>query len=204
MELSGLTFPNQYMSVKLQALDELMGTNGLHALLNSADLKDWTNNPPPPNADREIDYAHIAAIIQALRDLYGEKGSYSLLRPASKKIFHEMWSTDVAFTNLADEASKTLDPSEQLSIALQTFSELLNRDTDLQSTVEEKDNGLHFTLGECPFCWGVKGKDGTCYAFIGLLEQVAHLVLSEPIDVREISCVSSGDPSCIFDIKRSS
>ena len=51
---SGLYYPNKIVMLSLQALEEVMGKNGLNAILNLANLKDLIDNYPPDNLKREV------------------------------------------------------------------------------------------------------------------------------------------------------
>ena len=54
--------PNKIVMLSLQALEEVMGKNGLNAILNLANLKDLIDNYPPDNLKREFDFADFSAI----------------------------------------------------------------------------------------------------------------------------------------------
>lgn len=202
MNKSGHTFPNKIMAVLLQALDELMGTNGLHALLNAAGLKQWTSTPPTTNDKQEIDFSQVAALTRTLVDLYGEKGSQSLMRPANKKLFDELWSADPNFEFTQDQEFLTLDRDLRLKRGIRVFSDLLNSISDVDSRVEDHPTGVQFILGRCPYCWGEAGTQTQCLSFIGLLERAIQKVAGDnPFKIEEVDCIRSGDDTCTFTVR---
>ena len=73
-KLSGLYYPDRFGLILLTGLEEIMGRNGLNAILNLANLSQFIDNPPPDSMDRNFDFAYISALNQALEDMYGPRG----------------------------------------------------------------------------------------------------------------------------------
>jgi len=70
---SGLYYPNKPALIIILALENVMGKNGLNAILNMAGLSYLIGNYPPDNLRREFDFADISALMQALEDMYGPR-----------------------------------------------------------------------------------------------------------------------------------
>ena len=75
---SGYFYPNKMARIFLLALEEVMGRNGLNALLNLIDLRQYIHELPPDNLQREFDFAHISNINTGLEDIYGPRGGRGL------------------------------------------------------------------------------------------------------------------------------
>jgi hypothetical protein len=56
-EKSGYYYPNKFALITVQAMEEIMGTNGLNAILNLAGLKHLAGNYPHDNLEKEFDFA---------------------------------------------------------------------------------------------------------------------------------------------------
>src|SRR5260221_14022608 len=82
--MSGLYYPNKMVRIFLEALEDVMGTNGLNALLKSAELTQYIANRPPENLERQVDFAHIAALSLALEDMFGPRGGRGLAQRAGR------------------------------------------------------------------------------------------------------------------------
>ena len=54
---SGLYYPNNIARIYLQAMEEVMGKNGLNAILNMAGLTHLMDHFPPNNLAREFDFS---------------------------------------------------------------------------------------------------------------------------------------------------
>ncbi len=73
--LSGYYYPNKLARIYIMAIEEVMGKNGLNAILNLAGLSHLIDNYPPDNFDKEFDFADFSALNMALEEMYGPRGS---------------------------------------------------------------------------------------------------------------------------------
>ena len=71
IQLSGLYYPNKFALLYLQALEEVMGKNGINAILNLAGLSHYINNYPPDNLDKGtgIDFAEFGRFDRSINAL---------------------------------------------------------------------------------------------------------------------------------------
>ena len=75
---SGYYYPNRIARIYLQAMEEVMGRNGLNALLNLTGLEQYKEEHPPNNLDKEFDFADFSSLNQGLFDIYGARGGRGL------------------------------------------------------------------------------------------------------------------------------
>ena len=78
VEKSGYNYPNRIARIILEAFEEIMGKNGLNAILNLADLSHYIDNYPPENLEKEFDFAELTALLVALEEMYGPRGGRGL------------------------------------------------------------------------------------------------------------------------------
>ena len=78
LEKSGYYYANKFALIMLDALEDVLGENGLKAVLNLAHLPDLIGNFPPDNLEKEFDFAYVSAINQALEEIYGLRGGRGL------------------------------------------------------------------------------------------------------------------------------
>ena len=57
IEPSGYYYPNMIARIYISAMEEIMGKNGLNAILNLAGLSHLIDNYPPTNLKKEFDFA---------------------------------------------------------------------------------------------------------------------------------------------------
>ena len=59
---SGYYYPNKIARIFLQAMEEIMGKNGLNAVLNMAKQPHLIDNYPIDNLEKEFDFAQFSAL----------------------------------------------------------------------------------------------------------------------------------------------
>lgn len=201
MELSGNTLPNNLVAAILHSLDELMGTNGLNSVLNAAGLQEWIKQPPAPNEERDVDFSQFSALFRTLEDLYGQKGSQSLMRRVNTAVFDQVWSGHRAFEDIESPETQELEADSQIERGLTALANALCETSDILAKVDVGDSGRHFSIERCPYCWNADGDLPQCYAFQGLLERaVLHFAPDSKVEIEEIACIGAGDSNCMFTI----
>ena len=68
-EKSGYYYPNKFARITIEAMEEIMGKNGLNAILNLAHLPHLIDQYPPDNLEREFDFADFSSVNQALEEM---------------------------------------------------------------------------------------------------------------------------------------
>ena len=63
---SGFYYPNKFALITINALEDVMGKNGLNAILNLASLGNLIDNLPEDNLNKEFDFADFSAIPRRL------------------------------------------------------------------------------------------------------------------------------------------
>ena len=66
---SGLHYPNRFARITILAMEEVMGKNGLNAILNMANLQRLIDNYPPEDLERQFDFADYSALHAALEEM---------------------------------------------------------------------------------------------------------------------------------------
>jgi hypothetical protein len=84
---SGYYYANKFGLIMIKALEDVMGKNGLNAILNLARLPHLIDNNPPGNLAKEFDFADVSAINQALEEMYGPRGGRGLALRAGRATF---------------------------------------------------------------------------------------------------------------------
>lgn len=201
---SGYGFPNYAARLILQELENLVGKNGVSALLNSAHLESWITSPPADDAERGVDFADLSSLLGALDDLYGPRGGRGLARRAGWAAFPQLLGRLDALQPLADLPGRPLPPVEKLRLALTGLADALGQVSDQQSTVAEEADAFLFHIQRCPVCWGRKVTEGpACAAIAGLLDECVHWLFGgEPTHLEETQCLAFGGTACTFRIPK--
>lgn len=196
---SGLYYPNKFARIALLAFEDVMGKNGVNAILNLANLTHLIDNYPPDNLDRAFDFSDLSAIQGALEEMYGPRGGRGLALRAGRATFADSLRNFGALAGVGDMAFKVLALPAKLRIGLPAMARIFTQTSDQLSTVEEKDDHFVYTIHRCPVCWGRKTDKPACFIATGLLQEGLKWVSGGmEFRVSQATAKSVGDPTCDF------
>jgi predicted hydrocarbon binding protein len=201
---SGYYYPNKAGKITLESLVNVMGKNGLNAILNLAHLTNLIDNYPPDNLAREFDFSDLSAINQALEEMYGPRGGRGLALRAGRATFSDVLRNFGALAGVGDLAFRVLPLQTKLRIGIPAMARIFSQVSDQYSTVSEVENDFIYTIHRCPVCWGRTGLDKpVCYIAVGLLQEgLKWLSGGNEFRVNETKCVAMGETECEFYIQK--
>lgn len=201
---SQYNYANKIARISINALQDVMGKNGLSAILNIAHLPHLIDNLPPDNLEREFNFADFSALNQALEEIYGPRGGRGLALRAGRAAFADSLRTFGALAGVGDMAFKILPLSTKLRIGIPAMAKIFTQISDQLSTVREEEDVFVYTIHRCPVCWGRKNSDKpVCFIAVGLLQEGLKWVSGgSEFRVNESKCVAMGDDVCDFVIQK--
>jgi len=200
---SGLYYPNRIARIYLQAMEEVMGKNGLNAILNMASLQNLVDNYPPENLDRAFDFADYSALNGALEEMYGPRGGRGLALRAGRASFAQGLRNFGALAGAGDLAFKVLPLPAKLKIGIPAMAKVFSTMSDQKSTVEETSTEFTYTMKPCPVCYGRKSDKPMCHAGAGLLQEgLKWLSGGQEFKVYETKCLGCGDDGCVLVVQK--
>lgn len=201
---SGFFYPNRFALITLEALEEVMGKNGLNAILNMASLKELMDNFPSANLEREFDFASYSAVNLGLEEMYGPRGGRGLALRAGRATFSDALRNFGAMAGAGDLAFKVLPLAQKLKIGLPAMAKIFSTVSDQKTTVEETDSEFHYIIHRCPVCWGRSGEDRpVCYLAVGLIQEgLKWLSGGSEFRINEAECLAMGHAACKFVIQK--
>ncbi|OQX62403.1 MAG: 4-vinyl reductase [Anaerolinea sp. 4484_236] len=204
IEESGLYYPNKFGLIIIKALEDVMGRNGLNAILNLAGLTKYIDGYPPDNLEKGFDFSELSALGVALEEMYGPRGGRGLALRAGRATFSDALKDFGALAGVGDLAFKVLPLQAKLRIGLPAMAKIFSQVSDQQSTVEEKDAEFVYTIHKCPVCWGRTGSDKpVCFVATGLLQEGLKWISGgNEFRVNESRCHAMGDEVCEFIIQK--
>jgi len=198
---SGLFYPNKIARIALLALEDVMGKNGVNAILSLANLPNFSENLPADNLNREFDFAWFSSIWGALEELYGPRGGRDLALRAGKATFENGLRNFGALAGAGDLAFKVLPMHTKVKIGLPAMARIFSQTSDQYSTVLEKNDHFVYTIHKCPVCYGRHTDKACCYIATGLIFQGLKWVSGgTEFEVKETRCIAAGDDVCEFQI----
>ncbi|MGQ9849314.1 MAG: 4-vinyl reductase [Aggregatilineaceae bacterium] len=193
-EKSGFYYPNKFARITFNALEAVMGKNGLHAILHLADLPEYINNYPPDNLEKEFDFAYFTALCVALEEMYGPRGGRGLALRAGRATFADALRGFGALAGVGDLAFKVLPLAAKLKIGLPAMANIFTQFSDQISNVHDDGDKYIYTLERCPMCWNRKADRPVCYVGQGLLQEGLRWVSGgHEFKVDMATCIAKGD-----------
>jgi predicted hydrocarbon binding protein len=194
-EKSGFYYPNKFARITVKAMEEIMGRNGLNAILNLAGLSNLVDNYPPDNLEKEFDFADFTALNVALEEMYGPRGGRGLALRAGRATFADALRGFGALAGVGDLAFKVLPLNAKLKIGVPAMANIFNQFSDQVSNVyEEGTDRIIYTLERCPICWGRKTDKPVCYVAQGLLQEGLRWVSGgSEFKVDMTDCIGKGE-----------
>lgn len=199
IQKSGLYYPNKIARIIMLSLEDIMGKNGINAILNLANLSNLIDNLPPDTLERQFDFADLSSILGALQELYGPRGGRGLALRAGRAAFDEGLRNFGALAGVGDLAFKVLPLQAKLRIGLGAMAKIFSTTSDQHSTVEEKDEYFVYTIHACPQCYARHTDKPDCFIGAGLLLSGLKWVSGgNEFKVVEEKCIAMGDPTCDY------
>jgi len=137
-----LHYPNKFGRIIIDALEEVMGKNGLHAVLRLAKLEKYINERPPNNLEKQFSFGDLTALQIALEEMYGPRGGRGLAIRAGRATFENGLKGVGALVGIGDLAFRVLPLNSKLKIGLPALARIFSQFSDQISNVS--DEGDHF------------------------------------------------------------
>lgn len=198
-EKSGLYYPNKIGRIYLMAMEEVMGTNGIKAVLNLAKVPELIGNYPPNNLGREFEFSDFGAIGNAIEEMYGPRGGRGLALRAGRASFAQGLSEFGSVIGASELAFKVIPLATKLKVGLKAMTETFSKFSDQKTDVAEADDHFIYTILACPVCWGRTSDRNICYGAIGILQEGLRWASGgKDFKVEEIECHAAGAENCVF------
>ncbi len=202
-ELEPRFYPNLIARLYLLSLEDVMGRNGVNALLNLANRKHIVNNYPPSNLKREFPFIDMAQISHATETMYGPRGARGMELRAGRYAFNLGLKEFGPLLGMADLALKLMPMTMKMKIALNATAQTFDRFSDQPSRVEERKGQFLYIIDKCPVCWGRTTDRPCCHLAQGIIEEALTWVTGgHTFRVEEIECRGMGAATCTFAIDK--
>ncbi|HVN16217.1 MAG TPA: 4-vinyl reductase [Anaerolineales bacterium] len=190
---------NTIVRQALVAAQEVMGENGLNAVLRTSDLERYIGNFPPDNLEPAIPTVQYARFNQAIEEFYG-RGGRGMLRRIGKASFQYATREQAALLGIAGVALKLLPERQRIKFILNSLADALRKSNpQVENWIEEGDH-LAYLESTCGICHGRKSETPICYLYVGSIGEAVEWATGKPHEVIETHCMAKGDPYCRFEI----
>jgi predicted hydrocarbon binding protein len=203
IEPSGLFYPNRIARYVLLATQDVIGRNGLNAILGLAKLDALIDSLPPDNLDKEFDFAALSALTLALEEMYGVRGGRGMALRIGRACFAAGFKHFGALRGMGDPAFVALPLESRIKIAVPAFASIFTKFTDQISSVLDDGDALEFVANPSPFAWGRVDDRPVCHTLSGILQEGMRWASNgHEFHVQEVACKARGDATCVFRINK--
>jgi len=196
-------YPNKLGRIILIALEEVMGRNGVNAVLNLAGLKHLINNYPPNNFDRAFSFNEVSVLLKALEDLYGPRGGRALAMRAGRAAFKFGIKEFGPILGIGDLAFRIMPMGMKLKVGFEVFAETFNKFTDQIVRLGEDEKAYHWIIERCPMCWARSADTPVGALAAGILQEGLYWVTGgKNFHVEEVECIACNAKQGLFLIEK--
>ncbi len=202
--------PNNMGRIILLGMEEILGKDGLNAVLNksglprwSGGLPGWSDGYPPDDMRLGFSFEDLSQLQVALEDLYGDRSGRGLALRSGRAGFKFGLRQFGGQLGLNEVSFRLLPVSEKLPQGAELLAGLFNQFSDERVRVETCETHILWHIERCPVCWGRESQDPLCHLAVGLLQEALYWVSAgKSFIVEEIACIARRDPACTIAITR--
>lgn len=194
---------NSLVRQALTSAQEVMGDNGLNAVLRASGLERFIGNFPPNNLEPSIQTSQYASLNQAIEDFYGRAGK-GMLRRIGKASFQYGVREQAALLGVAGVAMKLLPERQRIKFILNGMSDALKKSNPQVNTwLDDSGNRVAYLDATCAICHSRHSETPICYLYVGSIGEAVKWATGKEHDIVETHCLAKGDPYCRFEVGES-
>lgn len=197
-------YPNQMGRIVLLSMEEVMGWNGVNAVLKLASLSSLMDVDFAENTEPFFSFKTLSSITDTLENVYGPHGGRGLALRIGRACFNHGVRQYGTQLGLTEKAFLLLPLTAKVNAGAKVFAELFNKHTDQRVRVEEEDGKLLWHIDRCPLCWERSTQEPVCHLAVGLLQEALYWLSGGKIfNVEEKTCIAVGDNTCTIVVDQS-
>jgi predicted hydrocarbon binding protein len=191
---------NSLVRQALVSAQEVMGDNGLNAVLRTSGLERFIGNFPPNNLEPSIPASQYAMLNQAIEDFYG-RGGKGMLRRIGKASFQYGMREQSSLMGVAGMALKLLPERQKIKFILNGMADALKKsNAQVNAWVDESGDRLAYAESTCAICHSRHSSDSICHLYVGSITEAVHWATGRDYQILETHCMAKGDPYCRFEV----
>ena len=191
---------NTIMRQALISSEEVMGANGLHAVLRTSGLERFINNLPPNDLEASIKSSEYAALLQAIEEFYG-RASKGMLWRIGKASFQYAVREQAALLGIAGVALKILPEKQRIKFILNGLANALKKSNPtVEAWVDTEGETIAYIAKNCGICWGRQSDQPMCHLYVGTLGEAVLWATGVEHEIIETHCLAKGDEYCRFEV----
>lgn len=197
-------YVNALLLQVMRGIEEVLGANGLHAVLRSSGLARFVSAPPPNNLEFDVLAREYAQLNAAIESFTGRAGK-GMLQRIGRSSFRWGVREQSAVMGIAGIALKALPIRLRKRAVLLALRKGLMDVVPYGSVdVQEVDGVLVYSDYACTICHMRHSEQSICHLYVGsLMEAMAYATGRDirAFEIVETLCRAKGDACCRFEIR---
>ncbi len=197
--------PNAAMRLLFVSVEDVMGANGLKAVLNGAKMSHYIGNYPPNNLEYGVTFGQYGRMEQAIEDFYGPRGARGMLLRVGRATFQAGLKEQSAVLGLAGQALKSMpfvSMQAKMKLLLQQIVGAANKTVNQPTRLEEDDEGFTIIIDHCMCQYRPRHTQPCCLVTVGTFSEAMKWLTEKQFDVKEITCLNNGADACRYRIPK--
>ena len=191
---------NALVRQALTSAQEVMGENGLNAVLRSVGLERFIGNFPPNDTNPGIKAAEYAKFNEAIEAFYG-RGGKGMLRRIGKASFQYGIREQGALMGVAGVALKLMSQKGRIKFVLNAMvSALKKTNPQVEAWVEDENDKIAYCESTCAICLGRHSEQPVCHLYVGSVAEAVRWASEQEYEIIETQCIAKGDKYCRFEV----
>lgn len=197
-------YPNKMGRMIFLAMEDVLGRNGLNAILNIAHLSEVIDHFPPNNLDLQFEFMKLSLLMIGIEDYYGPRGGRGLALRSGRACFKYGLREFGPLLGVSDMAFRLLPLATKLQKGAEIFAEMFNKFTDQKVRLEDGGGDkLLWHIERCPVCWQRSTDAPACHLAAGILQEALYWISGgKYFHIEETACIAQGDVACTFEIEK--
>ena len=191
---------NALVRQALTSAQEVMGENGLNAVLHTSGLEKFVGNFPPNNLDPSIQASQYAKLNEAIEAFYG-RGGRGMLRRIGKASFQYAVREQAALLGIAGIALKLMPEKQKIKFILNSMAGALKKSNpQVEAWLDDSGERLAYLESTCGVCQGRHSENAICHLYAGSIGEAVRWATGKEFEITETHCLAKGDPYCRFEV----
>ena len=191
---------NALVRQALVSAEEVMGANGLHAVLRSCGLERFINEMPPNDLNPGIKAVEYARLNEAIEAFYG-RGGRGMLRRIGRASFQFGVREQGALLGIAGVALKLLPERQRIRFILNALVNALKKsNAQVDAWVDDSAGKLAYCESTCAICMGRHSEQAICHLYVGSVGEAVRWATDKEYEIIETHCIAKGDSYCRFEV----
>lgn len=187
----------------LLAIEDVLGRNGLNAILNLANLPERIDNLPPVNFDRQFNFENLSAIMASVESYFGPRAGRGLALRSGQACFKYGLREYGPLLGVSDMAFRLLPLGTKLRTGAEMFATAFNKFSDQRVRLDESQEAIYWHIECCPICFNRKSDDPVCHLAVGILQEALYWISGgKNFFIEETTCIARGDSTCTIEIQK--